>query len=237
MDIQSIDKHLLENGVKFLPWIGKDYEYGLSYDKDGKMVLGEEGKPGRKILVLGESHYVGDDGVDDFKNGDNEDWADFTRNVVNDYLGDTIRERWMNTFIKFERSLYGDTTDRMDSKNIWNHLVFYNYIQVPLTGPRLVAKHEDYTNASEPFFDLLSTLKPDIIIVWGNRLYHRLPSDNCNLGINGNDGGSINVDGYANPTWIYELKNGHKILAICVYHPASGYSWDYWNKVIKKGVK
>lgn len=52
-DKNKKDKELQEAGVKFLPFVGDNYEDGISFDKDGKLVLAEE-CPGKKVLVLGE---------------------------------------------------------------------------------------------------------------------------------------------------------------------------------------
>ena len=48
----KLDQKLLDGGVRFLPWIGKDYDKGLSYDNEGNLILGTEKNPGKKILVL-----------------------------------------------------------------------------------------------------------------------------------------------------------------------------------------
>lgn len=53
-DKNKKDKELQEAGVKFLPFVGEDYDQGISFDEEGKLVLEGQGK---KVLVLGESHY------------------------------------------------------------------------------------------------------------------------------------------------------------------------------------
>ena len=46
----KIDKELQEAGVKFLPFVGDEYWNGISFDKDGNLVLGTEENPGKKVL-------------------------------------------------------------------------------------------------------------------------------------------------------------------------------------------
>ena len=71
---------------------------------------------GKKIMVLGESHYGSIPS------------SDITRDVIAQYLNPNVeREGWMNTFLKFERSLVNKETTRQDSETIWNSLLFYNY--------------------------------------------------------------------------------------------------------------
>ena len=127
---EQIDKELQEAGVKFLPFVGDCYEHGISFDKDGNLVLGTKENPGKKVLVLGESHYCDEELSD-------EELSSFTREVLDCYLNSEERYRWMSTFVKFERALSNTVTNVEDSKSIWNHLIFYNYLQLLLRGARM----------------------------------------------------------------------------------------------------
>lgn len=239
MDTKERDQYLLKEGVKFLPWIGKDYEYGLSYDEDGKLFYGTKENLKTKILVLGESHYVGEEEAEEFKSGkDQELWANFTREVIKNYLDvDTEWDRWKNTFLKFERSIAGFQTKRSDSPNIWNHLAFYNYLQVPKSDSRMAPTNDELSLSVKPFFKLLDEIKPDVVIVWGKRLYWLLLGDYEELDVTGEEGEPIIEDDYKNPTWIYKENDGHIIRLLPVIHPSWGYSWDYWFKIIRKEIE
>ena len=68
--------------------------------------------------------------------------------------------------------------------------------------------------------------QPDILVVWGIRLWRALPYTGWI------DGSDFQVDGYQVDNGYYQLDNGKRVRAICVYHPSTGYSWDYWYKVI-----
>lgn len=234
METTSLDSFLLTNGVAFLPWVGKGYEYGFDYNNDGTLLLGSSENKRKKVLVLGESHYAGE-GVN-FFNPNNSEWNVFTRNCVNNFIKRASWDKWMNTYTKFERSIVNKEIDANDSEKIWEHLAFYNYIQVPLYESRMKADDKDYQKAELPFFKVLSVLLPDIVIVWGDRLYQKIPGDFRNMGFEGMDGPKINIDGIDYGTWIYNYKN-QRILLMEVYHPSSGYSWPFWNKVIKYGFE
>ena len=81
----------------FSPRIGKDYARGRIF--------------GKKILALGESHYCGSGCADCGECGKHPECSDFTTNVVNWCLDSSVeREGWMNTYLKFERSLVGKET-------------------------------------------------------------------------------------------------------------------------------
>lgn len=217
----KIDKELQEAGVKFLPFVGDDYWNGISFDKDGNLVLGMEENPGKKVLVLGESHYCDEELSD-------EELSSFTREVLDCYLNLEERYSWMRTFLKFERALFNKVTDIKDRKNIWNHLMFYNYLQRPLHGTRMAGDLEDYKDAADPFFAILNMYKPDYIIVWGRRLFANLPYEN---GVEGEYMPSVDMN-----SWSYQI-DGLTIKILPIYHPSVGFSWDYWHEVIVEFFK
>ena len=206
----SADKTLenLLNVVHFLPWIGENYNTGGIFSK--------------RILVLGESQYCGDDACDRETCENACDCKDFTQNVVKYFLDHEEHERWMNTYTKFERSLLGTYTDEETSKKIWNSIFFYNYLQYNLGGPRQQGEWDGYDKAVVPFYQVLDYLKPEIIIVWG-----LLPGDGRWVSSD-----NIEVDGIPFENGYYKLSNGNKARVFPVYHPSAGYDWTWWHKVI-----
>ena len=141
--IEKKDSFLKEAGVKFLPFVGDNYENGISFDEKGRLILGTAEKPGKKVLIINQCHYCDEDLTD-------EEMSSFTRDVLEWYLdarkcGNTTL--WMNTFLKFERALANEITEAKDSASIWDHLMFYNYLQVPLKGARMSGNQEEYGNA------------------------------------------------------------------------------------------
>lgn len=195
--------------VKFKPWIGKDYHDGNEF--------------GKKILVIGESHYC-----KDCEDVNESDCSDFTQNLIQE-LVDGKTASWTGTFRKFERSLVGHETTPEESARIWNSLAFYNYLQTAVPEPRKAGTPEDYDKSEDAFYEVLNDLQPDAIIVWGvTRMWDNMPSRGWEKGA------EIKVDGYPLKQGSYTLDNGHVIKAIWIYHPSSGYSWDWWNKAIKE---
>ena len=200
--------------IFFHPHIGSGYRSASLFPK--------------RILVLGESHYCGD-ACADCGSQAHPECAGFTQKVVADYLNPANeREGWMNTYLKFERSLVGHETTPAESRRIWDDIAFYNYLQVAVGGPRKAGTAEQYQAAAEPFFSVLNRLQPDLLIVWGKRLWDNLPSERWQ------DGEAVNVEGYSVQNGYYLLQDGWRVRAFCVYHPSTGYDWAYWHKVIKK---
>jgi len=116
------DEKLIEKKVLFLPWVGKNYFYGIKYEKD-KFIFCDENHKGKKILALGEYNHwstneetCGHDG-ECFKGCKGLDkCSQLTRHAVCDHLNKKEdREIWMNGYTKFERSLLGKETNWDDS--------------------------------------------------------------------------------------------------------------------------
>ena len=199
--------------VFFKPWVGEDYKTGGIF--------------GKKILVLGEAHVCG--GCDACGKVENaEECADFTSaNCVEALLSREIAP-WTGAFHKFERSLVDHDTDLAESREIWNSVAFYNYIQRAMDESRKSPEWVDFRNSEEAFFEVLDELKPDLIIVWGvTRMYDNLPG-----GDRWREGTALEIDDYNVKNGYYRLSNGKETRVLWVYHPSAGYSWDWWHKVI-----
>lgn len=200
------------SAVYFHPWVGSNYLSGGIF--------------GKQIMVLGDSHYCGE-GCKECGVNFHCKCNEFTSDVVNAYLDQNVeREGWMSTYLKFERSLVNHETTPEESVRIWNSLLFYNFLQVAMQGPRQAGTPEQYRAAADPFFSVMNQYQPDLLVVWGVRLWNNLPGDRWE------DGSPMRVDGYEIQNGYYKLDNGKKVHAICVYHPSVGYSWDYWYRVI-----
>lgn len=200
--------------VFFKPWIGDNYDTGIF---------------GKKILAIGESFYCSEEDIKKLPEG-----TSMTDKIVTDYLAirdGKYRENdggWTNTYLKFERSLQGEETTPEDSRKIWNSIAFYNYLQVPMSGARESGSLIDYKNAENAFFEVINELQPDLIIVWGvGKLFNNLPEDNWKWG------DPLDFDGWPIKNGCYKLNNGALVRCIAVYHPSTGYQWDWWHKVIK----
>lgn len=136
---------------------------------------------------------------------------------------------WTAAFRKFEKSLVGHDTSLDESREIWNSVAFYNYVQKSLDGSRKSPEWVDFCNSKDAFFEVLENLRPDLIIVWGvTRMWNNMPSAGWD------EGEAMVIDGYEIKNGWYTLGNRHRVRAIWVYHPSAGYSWDWWNKVIKE---
>ena len=204
-NIQQVNqKEIMSNNSKifFQPWVGSEYQTGGVY--------------GKKVLVLGESHY-----------GDSPDATDDTIGTVNEFVCEYEGAPYQQTFLCFERALAGREINQEEREQLWNSIMFYNFFQKSTTGPRTGPDMSVQQESEEAFRELLEQYQPDAIIVWGVRLYELLP---------GWDGTEtpIKVDNDSTRVWHYNIK-GKTIPAMCVHHPSSstGKEWTYWHQFHK----
>lgn len=206
--------------VFFQPFVGKDYQRGGIF--------------GKRIMVLGESHYC-EEGCADC--GDVERHPEcglFTNGTMRNYLDENYpREDWTKTFLKFERSLVGHETDWAERRKIWQSVLFFNYLQEAMSGPREAGTPPQYDRGSRAFYEVIDKYQPQYIIVWGiQQLWNYLPGDS-----RWHAEKPIVVDDYSVNTGSYTLKSGGEAKVMAVYHPSVGYSWDYWHRVIEEFLK
>ena len=96
--------------------------------------------------------------------------------------------------------------------------------------PRQSPSKEQFSEAQIPFFEILEKNSPDVIIVWGKRLYNNLPQ--CgkqypDLTLPSSLGKNHSVE-----IWAYEVK-GKWIPIIAVNHPSGAYSYKKWATAIR----
>lgn len=221
--------------IFFIPFVGDEYENGLILKEDGTIEAGTEENKGLKVMVLGESHYCGDECAECglASSCEKKECRTFTQNVLKHYL-DYLNgkegvefEPWMNTFTKFGKALTGKDERSIE---IWESVIFYNYIQRAMNAARTRPDSDDFKNSEKAFFEILQKYKPNIIICWGNRLFNNLPNKN------GEYGKIIAIGERKYYTWHYQLK-GFKASLLSIYHPSIGFNWESWNKVIVEFFK
>ena len=153
----------MSSNIFFQPFVGKDYANGGIF--------------GKRIMILGESHYCDEECVDCGDCRLHRECMNFTQQVLDDYLNENKeRQNWMRTFLKFERSLVGEETDQAMRLKIWNSVVFFNYLQAAMGGPREAGTAEQYHLAGKAFFEVIEKYQPEYVIVWGKRLWNNLPN-------------------------------------------------------------
>lgn len=191
-----------DSKIRFKPWVGSEFNSGGIY--------------GKKVLVLGESHY-----------GDATDATKETIGVVKEFVYEYWGAPYQQTFLCFERALAGGEINQEEREQLWNRIMFYNFFQKSTTGPRTAPDITAQKESEEAFRELLEQYQPDAIIVLGARLYHLLPAW-------GETESKIKVGDDSCPVWHYTIK-GKKIPAMSVHHPSAptGKNWEWWHQFHK----
>ncbi|GHT54243.1 hypothetical protein AGMMS49982_18600 [Bacteroidia bacterium] len=203
--------------VLFTPWVGENYA--------------TKGYNGKKILVLGESHYC-DDGC---KTCGSEKCT-ITCSVMERFLEykqgkhtfNPKEDRWMNTLTRFTNGVTGNQSDVAD---FWNSVVFYNFVQKAMKSRKDKPTKEDFKNSHPAFFEVLEKYQPDIIIVWGNKLWHGMPG----AGI-GRHGDTPILDENGGKFYYYKVGN-KEIPAYKVNHPAWGGAFSKSIPYLQEAIK
>lgn len=230
--------------VKFLPWVGEYYKNG-------------EGFQGKKILILGESHYCKEDDnrtelckikwVQNDSRCNHECMNDscyaMTEGLIKgeyfkyrleynslpkvDSKGNKISYKHLQTLLCFERNVLGRETSPEDSVSFWQSVAFYNYMQHAQSGPRKSLEHKDKEYYEKAFREILEELKPNYIIVWGKRLH------NNNL-LPDSEISSIKIGEHEVPIRNFVVKE-ITIRALIVEHPCSacGKSRRKWHPMLR----
>ena len=213
--------------IRFKPGVGDRYGCGIvGYDADGKIIYGTENHIGKRVLVLGESHYCA--------NPETEAVPEITRSIIADIINPSAEwEAYKNTYTKFAKSLVGCIGD-LDSETkakAWHHVVFYNYVQVAMSGARVSPRSEDFRKSETAFFEVLELYTPDIVIAWGQRLYNNLPQGGKQLPDLTIDSGRF--AGNATELWNYQV-DGNSIPVMPITHPSTGYSIALFNSFFRE---
>lgn len=178
----------------FEPWIGADYE--------------ENGFQGIRVLLLGESHFV----------GEGDPGPTITQNVVRKY---GIEGRSQPFFTKVWKTMSPDGGDSSEDREaFWHSVAFYNFIQEPVgeVARQKSPTPEMWQRAVEPFRSVIADLEPQAIVVLGKRLWRHLPQPDKATTKTVDDDESLTIR-------VYEEK-GHRALAGHVTHPAGSISYE-----------
>ncbi len=204
------DKLLQQAGVRFLPWEGRNYRQGLP---DGK-----------RLLVLGDSHY--------FSKCDQVGDVNRTRELVKD----CIAGRGYGFFNRIHELLEG-VFEGLCSKSegkcwTYNSIAFYNYVTSDLlthgSGGQTSRMYKD----SEPaMIVVLRELNPTHVLIlgrklWGYFLYYTC-KDKQYESLNGQERlPEWNDDTNLDKLWSFSLDDGN-FLAANIYHPSARGNYSF----------
>jgi hypothetical protein len=204
-----------EEGQVFEPWIGS--RYGEAGNRFG----------GRRVLVVGESHYSGHHEIGSLA-------PQMTQDVMQKYRT-RVAENWLRTFDNVAWAVSGKSRlDLMkDGKrgemDVWEDMALYNYVPVVIArSPQSDRPSpEHFRLGREPFEQVLSEHKPDVLIVCGYELFPWLVHNHHPQ----HEGNPWHLKG----EWI-DIPREEPIRAVRMKHPSKFFSHKAWGSVINRAL-
>ncbi|WMI42572.1 hypothetical protein [Parabacteroides distasonis] len=197
--------------VFFQPWVGTQYNNAT-----------------KKIMILGDSHYcraavyVKECDSCARKNSDCFNWTIIGLERI---LKGEDFNRSHNTYKKFEKAFLGNfNPTNEERREMWDSLIMYNFVQSAVSKARKSPSLTMYNESIDAFWSVLNQYTPNYVIVWGRRLWKKLPSELKDTNICSFPEKSIKE---------YIYPNGHKIYFLSIYHPSGGFKIEYWKNHIK----
>ena len=150
----------------FDPWIGHRYQ--------------TEGLNGASLLILGESQYDTDLAAP--LPGLRERDGLSTHRIVQDW-GIDRPNAFFTKIIKLVSGQLQCMPTQEDKARFWDRVVFYNYVQWWMPGPRSRPSQEMWQSAQGPFLRVLEECQPQIVLVLGKALAGWLPPTPGDIGL------------------------------------------------------
>lgn len=207
------------DSLKWFPWIGKEYS-----------------KSERRVLIVGESHYLIDDKEHPEKTEKNKEEAkrpDFTRNVIQTKCIDD-KKKAQPTFDNLARCLFGNPKiegvpkeeRKKMRENKWKQLAFYNFVQTPMETNKKRPTTEDIQKGWKVFAELIKILNPTECIFIGFAAADNYNPNKCER--------KEKVGRYAARIFSVKLDEQTEIPCIAIKHTSQYFSWKSWRKFLKE---
>lgn len=152
------------NDRAFDPWIGRSYQ--------------AEGLNGARLLILSESQY--DTDLTEPVSGLRARDGSSTHRIVQDWGIDRPNAFFTKITKLVSGRLQGIPSQEAKAR-FWHAVVFYNFVQWWLPGPRSRPSQEMWQAARAPFLRVLEECAPQLVLVLGKGLASWLPPVPANI--------------------------------------------------------
>lgn len=208
--------------LAWYPWVGKNYT-----------------NTPLKTLVIGESLYA----VDEDKNYDEDTDIAFRedKNTVRALTENAVNGSDAAKFYKnLSTFLSGN---KMDNKELYDNIAFYNFIQRPAKQVRGDIKTEDFKSAWFTWLEVVKVLRPDVCIFCGVSMKRQFPEFNTALGKTPDWEDIKETDFSHMGRRIYPIQGTFKVSddytvkLLFVQHPSSMYQPLEWHNLLEDYLK
>jgi hypothetical protein len=197
--------------IKWLPWIGADYQK-------------------TNLLIVGESFY--DDGE-----GWPESDLEAPRSLVKNQGLNSKNPEFSNRklFDAVEKIILNQDKSSFEERDkIWTSVAYMNQVQKALENSKSRPNDDDFDLGWKVVLDVAEITQPKVIVKLGVEGIGRLG----HLMANGYNGWETTIDGYrTSPERIIGLrKDGFKMKIVAIHHPTgsrSNYGYEFWSNIVQ----
>jgi hypothetical protein len=188
-------------------WIGKNYKNSCMFNT--------------RILIVGESTYTLDD----------KDTSHYNLAMAQDHIDgytDAFRTKLIRLFLNTENET------QKDIENFWHSVCYVNFINIPLSGPRIAPEEQMWKDNSQPLSDILDEVNPNLVVALGYRMFKawiKQPPFEMQAG--------PEIEGAGRSCTFYtKTSNGKdRALVYALKHPSSAFSWKKEHPFLMKAIK
>lgn len=198
-------------GLTWRPWVGSDY-----WQKE------------HRLLIVGESHYIGDKVEDkrlDVKKCMEN--PETTRSVI---LRKPLSNVKVRTFDNLHRCLLHGTN--VDKVTFWKSIAFYNFVQRPMPGIKHRPGKSDYEQGWRAFVGVVEVLRPTQCLFVGVAAAEHFNDMVNQLELKSYEKVKrVRVEGCRVKARRFSLtlSDGYTIPCIAIQHTSHHFSWRAWN--------
>jgi hypothetical protein len=176
-------------------WHGENFKTGGIFQK--------------RVVIVGESTHA-KPGVDT---------SQYNVLMATDHMNG-YRDRFRTKLVRAFRG--SDDESDHEIWEFWQSVAYFNYITVPLAGPRRSPTTAMWAGAHANLSAHLNDLCPDILVTLGYRMWSEW---NAAPPCPRSPGPFIEGAGRAETYWFMPPGARCRVLAYCMKHPSSGFSW------------
>lgn len=211
---EQFDKQFSEiEKLNWYPWVGKDYETSK-----------------RKLLIIGESHYLNED--DDEKNKKRKEELEASFSHTRDCLHEVLIDKsWSNPTYQNIMETLCDRSINPDNDNVFSKIAYHNLIQEPLWSRQESPSEQQASIGWQILMSVINILKPTDCIMLGVRNDKYFNETMRKLSVSFQEVEEFpNKIGNTRPR--KAMING---VSICfIQHPGNYYSPEKWHDFLKE---
>lgn len=197
------------SGLNLFPWVGKEYQ-----------------ESNRRILIVGESHYLNEDNPDD-------SGSEMTRNCIYEC---PVNEEWYNkTYMTINKVLCSDRL--INNELLWQKIAYYNFIPRIMNTNDERPTDDEFISSWKLFLKVIELIKPTDCIFMGIKAANYYNNAMEKFQINYSPVDMIDKVGKVYPRSVNLLISGYNLRLNFIQHPSRIMNYNIWSQFLKENAK